>query len=151
KLNALAFAGLAFGFLAALSQLPWPDLGMYQVVIAWALAFAGLVVWTALSGVLTRMTFLELSELRPARLREGMKGLTRRTVRLLFAVLLGLGGVVLLLGLLRWATAWLLAPYEMPWPLLRDLTANVLTVLSLVLEFVLWPLFGLAFLLSPIL
>ena len=58
--------------------------------------------------------------------------------------------VVLLVGL-RWATAWLLAPYDMPWPLAREVTANIFTMASLVLEFALWPLFGLAFLLAPVL
>lgn len=151
KLTALVYAGCALGLLGALARLPWPDLGMYQVVLAWALAGAGLVVTAALSGVLTRMTYVELSELRPARLREGVQGLTRRTVRLLLALVWAVGWVVLLLAGLRWATAWLLAPYDMPWPLARLLAANVLTCASLLLEFALWPLFGLAFLLAPIL
>ncbi len=151
KLTALVYAGFMLAILAALSRLPWPDLGMYQVAIVWVFAFAGLVTVTALSSVLTRMTYLELSELRPARLREGLTGLTGRTMRLLSALLLALGGVVLLIVGLRWATAWLLAPYDMPWPLVREVTANVFTMASLILEFALWPLFGLAFLLAPVL
>ena len=151
KLIALVYAGFVLAILAALSRLPWPDLGMYQVAITWVLAFAGLVTVMALSGVLTRMTYVELSELRPALLSEGLTGLTRRTVRLLLTLLVALGGVVLLLVGLRWATAWLLAPYDMPWPLLRELTANIFTMASLVLEFALWPLFVLAFLLAPVL
>lgn len=151
KLTAMMYAGVVLGALAALSRLPWPDLGMFQIVIPWALALAGVVVATALSGVLTRMTFVELSELRPARLREGVLGLSRRTIRLLLAVTLALGGVVLLLGGLRWATAWLVAPYDLPWPLAREVIADIFTVASLVLELALWPFFGLAFLLGPIL
>ena len=87
KLTALVYAGFVLAILAALSRLPWPDLGLYQVAIAWVLALAALVTVTALSGVLTRMTYLELSELRPAQLREGLTGLTGRTVRLLLALL----------------------------------------------------------------
>ncbi len=126
-------------------------LSLYQVAIPWVLAFAGLVTVAALSGVLTRMTYVELSELRPALLREGLTGLTGRTVRLLLTLLVALGGVAFLLVGLRWATAWLLAPYDMPWPLARELTANIFTMASLVLEFALWPLFVLAFLLAPVL
>jgi hypothetical protein len=151
KLTAMVYTALALGILAALFLLPRPDLGLFQVLPAWLLASAALLVTAALSGVLTRMTFLELSELRPARLREGLEGLTRRTVRLLLALAVGLGVLVLLLGGLRSATAWLLAPYDMPLPLVRETTANSLTVVSLVLEFALWPLFGLSFLLAPIL
>ena len=152
KLTATLYAGVALGGVAALSRLPGPDLGMFQIVIAWVLAFAGLVVVTALSSILTRMTFLELSELRPARLREGVQGLTGRTVRLLFALLFAARrrGTAARAAL-RWATAWLVALYDLPWPLLRGSWPNVFTVASLMLEFALWPLFGLAFLLGPIL
>jgi hypothetical protein len=151
KLNATLCAGLALGVLAALSRLPWPDLGIFQVGIGWGLAFLALVVLAALSSVLTRMTYLELSELRPARLRHGLAGAKRRTLRLLGALLFGLGGYVLLLAGLRWATAWLVAPVDLPWPLLREITANGFTAASLVLEFLFWPLFVLALLLAPIL
>ena len=151
KLTVLVYAGFALGFLAALSRLPWPDLGMYQIVIAWVLAFAGLIVVTALSGILTRMTFLELSELRPARLCEGMHGLSRRTVRLAVGGAVGVGrsgaaprqpalGDGVAGGPLRHAVA-----------IVREIIADIFTVASLVLEFALWPLFGLAFLLGPIL
>src|SRR5262249_22489798 len=143
KLAAAGYAGLGFGALAALSRVPWPDLGAFQVVIPWALGLAALLVFAFLSGVLARMTFIELPELRRARKREGVQGAAGRTVRLLGALAFGVGGVVLVLALLRWATAWLVAPVDWPWPLARAIAADVLTVLSLVLEFVLGPLLGL--------
>jgi len=151
KLAAAGYAGLAFGALAALSRVPWPDLGAFQAVIPWVLGIVALFVFAFLSGVLTRMTFIELSELRPAQKREGVQGAAGRTVRLLGALAFGVGGVVVFLALLRWATAWLVAPVDWPWPLARAVTAEVLTVLNLVLEFVLGPLCGLALLLAPIL
>jgi hypothetical protein len=151
KLSAMVYAGFALGVVAALSWLSWPDLGAFQIVIPWILGFAGVVVVAGLSSVLTQMTFLELSELRPARLREGVMGATGRTVRLLLTLLLGLGIVVLLFAGLRWATVWLMSSNEAAGPLAHEAVANALTVVRLVLEFALWPLFVAAFLLSPIL
>jgi hypothetical protein len=151
KLTAAFVAACGLGAVAGLSRLPWPDLGMFQVAILWVLGACALVVLALLSGVLTRMTYIELAQLRPARVREGMRGLGRRAFRLLLTWTLAMGGVVALLGLLRWATAWL-AIGDLPLPvLLRDIVANLLMIASVVLEFVLGPLFGLALLLGPIL
>src|SRR5260370_14328709 len=55
KLTAMVYTGFILGVLAALSRLPWPDLGLYQVVIAWVVAFARLIAVTALGGVLTAL------------------------------------------------------------------------------------------------
>jgi hypothetical protein len=151
KLTAAAFAGAAFAALAGVAFVPWPDLGGYQAAIPWGLGLAAVLVFALLSSVLTRMVFVELSELRPARKREGLKGAAGRTVRLLAALLFEVGGVVLLLAALRYGTGWLLTSADGSLPAAREAAANVLAVANLVFEFVLAPLFVLSLLLSPLL
>jgi hypothetical protein len=150
KLAAAALAGVACGVVLALAQLPLlaSEAGVYwpRWVLAGALLFG---VLTVLSGLLTNLTYIEVSRLRRARWREGRAGLGRLTLRLALAWLLTAGAAGGLIVLLRCLPGVLLdqAP---PGPA-ADGAAAAAAAVGLVLEVVLWPVFGFALLLPPIL
>jgi hypothetical protein len=135
--------------LAAVSPLPITDLGAWGGAPAWCLAAAALVVAAAVDAVLTRMTYVELSRLRPAGWGESLGGLAGLALRLAVAAGLVLAVVIGLIVLLRWLPYWVLAagqPGEVP----RQTAVDVLVVGTILAEVALWPFFALALLLGPI-
>lgn len=84
KLRAAALGGLLLGAIASLSQFGWfapsltPGLG-------WLLPVAALLIWSALSAALSKMTFAELSRLRPATWGDAAEGGFGSTVHLFVA------------------------------------------------------------------
>src|SRR5262249_21611235 len=112
------------------------------------LAAAALLVVAATTGLLTRLTYVELARLRPARWGEGLSGLDFLTARLAVTQGLVAGGTLGLIALLRWLPAWLLAGHPGP---ARETWAAVATVVGLVLEVCLWPVCVFVLLLGPIL
>src|SRR5262245_5569986 len=74
KLKAAAFAGLLLGGLASLTNLPRFGFAAWPPGLGWLLVLAGVVVWSWLAVVLSKMTFVELSRLRPATWSDGLSG-----------------------------------------------------------------------------
>ena len=151
KLAAAALAGLASGVvLASWSQAPEmsfeaPALWARTVVVAILL----LAVVTAAAGMLTRMTFYELSRMRPANWREGATGLAGTAGRIAAAQLLTAGLAILVIVYLRLLPRFLLDYY--PPGGAGQAVAAGLAAGGMIVELVLWPIVGFALLLPPIL
>jgi hypothetical protein len=145
KLVAIAVSGLLLGGLFALAQYPLPDLGGARLWFNIVLGLLAGLVTAATGAFLTRATFVELSELRPAKPEEVRAGWTTRTIRLFVAQLLTAGVAVGLIALLR----GLPLPGEEP-TLAWQITAHVAVVMSIVGEVVLWAVVLLTMLLAPI-
>jgi hypothetical protein len=148
KMEAAALAGLCLGFLLALYLLPAVRSAPRSAGFDWYLAAAALLVVAATTGLLTRLTYVELSRLRPARWREGLAGLDFLTARLGVTQGLVVGGTLGLIALLRWLPTWLLAGGASP---AREVWAAVAVVVGLVLEVCLWPVCVFVLLLGPVL
>ncbi len=150
KLMPIVLSGLLLGGLFAFSQYAVSDLGaarLWTNVIL--LALAGMVL-AATSAHLTRTTFVELSQLRPARPTEVQPGWSRRTLRLYVAQLLTVGVSIGLVLFLRALPQWLLpgeaTPNAEQWLAAASLAAAVAVVSSVVL----WAVILLTLLLAPI-
>jgi hypothetical protein len=148
KLLAAALAGLLLGALLALYLLPAVRAAPRSAGFDWYLAAAALLVVAATTGLLTRLTYVELARLRPARWREGLTGLDFLTARLAVTQGLVAGGTLGLIALLRWLPTWLLAGEP---GAAREAWAGAAVVVGLVLEVCLWPVCAFVLLLGPIL
>jgi hypothetical protein len=151
KLFVAALAAILLSGLLAIEEIalfhrsgPWP-------VLAWGMVVLTFLVLACATGLITQLTYVELSRLRPARWQEGLTGLAGLTLRL--AVLFGIvgGSVWGLIVLLRWLPIWLLPGSASSWSAARQAAADVALVLSMVFETLLWPLCFLAWLAAPIL
>jgi hypothetical protein len=94
KLAASFLVGLVLGVLLALGRLSSSsqlDLGMSG---SWALVGGSWLVVVLLGALLTRMTYVEVSHLRPARWRDGFAGFGGLTLRLLVSQTVVVGSVV---------------------------------------------------------
>ncbi|HZY89560.1 MAG TPA: hypothetical protein VFE78_32360 [Gemmataceae bacterium] len=150
KLLAAGLTGLLLGFLLALYRLPAVRSAPRSAGFDWYLAAAALLLVAATTGLLTRLTYVELARLRPARWREGLTGLDFLTVRLAVTQGLVVGSTLGLIALLRWLPTWLLAGAGAEGGA-REVWAAVAVVAGLVLEVCLWPVCVFALLLGPIL
>jgi hypothetical protein len=152
KLRPAAGAGLAAGLIVVLGQLlpalvavPWPPL----VAIGQVLALLLVAAWCA--TVVGGLTYYEQAHLRPARWSEAMTGLLRHVVQLAIANVLVVGGVLLVIWLLRGVPEWLISTEGLDWPAeTRQALAAAGTVVRFLGEVFLWPVLGLAVLLGPI-
>jgi hypothetical protein len=151
KLAAAAVAGLLLGFLLALYRLPALRAAPRSAGFDWYLAAAALLIVAATTGLLSRLTYVELARLRSARWREGLAGLDFLTVRLALTQGLVVGGTLGLIALLRWLPTWLLAGAAPDTEATREAWAGVAVVVGLVLEVCLWPVCVFVLLLGPIL
>jgi hypothetical protein len=151
KLAAAGVAGLACGLVLALAQLPPLD---FEAGAPWArwlpAAAVVLVCATVAAALVTRMTFIEVSRLRPARWREARAGLVRVSVRLFVAVALTAGVAAALILLLRWLPELLLRQAG-EGASAATVAAGAVAVVGMIVEVALWPVFGFALLLPPIL
>lgn len=152
KLAIAALGGLVLGIVLALYRAGWLELGAPGNAVA--ASVAGVIVLLVVVfevGLLNQLTYLELSQLRPARWREGLADLGYLTFRLLLAYLLLLLVVSLVVGGLLWLSFFLLAASDSggnPWQAGAAVTAGVLSLLGMVL---LLPLFCVSLLLGPVL
>jgi hypothetical protein len=113
-------------------------------------ALGFLLIWACCSALLTQMTFLELSRLRPGRRAEIATGVRRNLFRLLIAQLAVGGTAIAAIVFLRWVPAWLLdsrPPEALGGP---EVFAGTLTAVALVLQVLLWPVLGFTLLLAPL-
>jgi hypothetical protein len=118
----------------------------------WAvIGLAGLVASAMGTALLSNMTYVELSRLRPARWSDATSGFLALTFRVALSQLLTAGGILLLIGLSYWLPQWLLTADDFANPVVRDVLASVAVSGGLVLVVLLWPLFGFTLLLGPIL
>jgi len=149
KLAIAALAGLLGGLAFAAANLlessvEWPWL-------PWVVA--GILCWLILAccgALLTQMTFVEVSRLRPARWAETTAGLARTVFRLAVTQLLVGGPTIAALVVLRQTPSWAMGPSgpegsgEVEW------TAAVVTAVALVLQVFVWPVLGFTLLLAPV-
>jgi hypothetical protein len=150
KLMPIALSALLLGALFALSQYAVSDVGAARLWFNGVLAALAGLVLAASSAHLTRTTFVELSQLRPARPTEVQPGWLRRTLRLFIAQLLTAGVGIGLVFLLRALPHWLLPSQETPnadqWLAAASLAAATAAVGSVIL----WPVILLTLLLAPV-
>jgi hypothetical protein len=146
KLVVASLAGLLLGMALAVGSSP-----ALPAEVAWSLAGVVLLVLAFTAGLVTRLTYVELSRLRPARWHEGLAGIGLLTVRLV--VVLGLvgGGAWGLIVLLRWLPWWLWPAEGADGGAGREAAAAAALCLGMLLEVCLWPVFPFACLLPPIL
>jgi hypothetical protein len=117
---------------------------------AWA-ALAMLVFGSIATALLTRMTFVEVSRLRPARWREAFKGLAGLSIRLSIAQLVVAGNTMLIVELLRYLPVFFLYDNPLKEVVRDDVMATVAVVVAMLAEVLQWPVYGLSLLLAPIL
>jgi hypothetical protein len=150
KLTIAAAGGLLGGGVVLARHLLQPSsLDLPGLLLSWfAVAAALFLIGGVCTALLTQMTFVELSRLRPARLREATARLGLFASRLILCHLL-VGGSMLLAIFGTYALGeWVLGQdVEGPGPTMLAAAANVL---RLILEVILWPTLSLTLLLSPI-
>jgi hypothetical protein len=150
KLGAAALAGVALGALAGVATFLPAPFTLRPTGWGWLLAAGAVLVLAGLSAVLTKLTYVELSRLRPARWREGLRGAAGVTLRLALAWLV-IGALIggLIAGA-RWLPGRLLeiaAEGDDSW----RVPAHAAVAAGAALELVLWPLLVLLLALGPVL
>jgi hypothetical protein len=151
KLLIGVLAGLLLGALFALERAAWFEQDSPWRAMAWLLLAVGLVAFDVLTGLLTRLTYLELARQRPARWSEGLQGLGRLTVWMVVSHLLVWAGAWGLIVLLRWLPFWLSPGTERTGSMGQQLLAGTALALGMLGEALLWPLFFFWSLLPPLL
>jgi hypothetical protein len=146
KLVLTALAALLGGVLLAVLDSGLVDPLLPQAWQRGSLAGTVLVLLAAVTvSLLTRMTYLEVATLRPARWREVREGLWYATARVLLAWLLVGGPIAAVFVVLSRLPGWLLA---VGGP--SGLAAPVASGAALVVETLLWPVPILGLLLAPL-
>jgi hypothetical protein len=150
KLAAAALAGLCSGAVLAAARLPLLEIEGETPWVRWLVAgIALLVIVNAGAGLITRMTFLELSRMRPARWREGVTGLAGTTFRMAVAQVLTMGLAACLIAMQRYLPGLLIE--ATPGSSDTAAAAAALAAGGMLFQIVLWPVFVVALLLPPIL
>jgi hypothetical protein len=152
KLRIAAAAALLGGILVAVFQTGWLATLPNGPLIGWGVGGVLLLLLFAVaSALVTQMTYLELSRLRPARWKEMRAVLGWPAFRLLGTSAL-IAAILLAIAALHGLPAWLLNGVEGNEGVgLRETVAAGAAVVALLVEVVLWPLAALGLLLAPIL
>jgi hypothetical protein len=141
--SALVWA--VFGNINPPEKLPWSVL---PGALALLFVFLGAI---AANVILTQMTYLELSRLRPAAWTEARVGLVGFARRLFVAFLLAGGSVVAAIVFLhRWNLHDFAGAAGGYFHLPPTFVAEILSIVSLLLEVVLWAVLPFTFLLGPV-
>jgi hypothetical protein len=151
KLLVVTLSGLIIGFVFALFRLTYIELETLGSGTGWALAGGALLlVGAACIGLLTQLTYVELSQLRPAKWSEGFIRMGRLTVRVALVQVLVVGLLVGLGVLLHWLARSQPAARGtlLGW---TDIAAVASLLGALLAEVALVPLFCLSLLLAAIL
>jgi hypothetical protein len=152
KIVAGCIAGVITGVLVAFVRMFPHFAAVGRLPLAWLIAgVIGLVVYALCNVVLAQMTFVELSRLRPARWSETVAGLPGLWLKLFFGYVIT--AAIPLLGIrgVRWL-AWQMTverPAWLHWA--AGIDPDVVRVVAMMIEMVLWPMLSFAFLLAPIL
>jgi hypothetical protein len=137
---------VAIGFMLGASLEPpwsWALLGV--------LGLAVLVVMVVSNVVLTQMTYTELSRLRPATWAEARAGWLPYSLRVLVAFAIAAGGTIGVILLLRWLPEqWPVWTEDDRYNNIREVGAQVIAVVGLLLEVILWAVLGFTLLLAPV-
>jgi hypothetical protein len=151
KLSAAAWTGAVGGALAGLAWLPFFSFEIDPPGPGWLLVLGELLLLAWLTGVLSRLTFSELSRLRPARWGDALRGSASLTLRLVLLLLLGAVVVAGLALAARWLPGYLLesagSDAASGWAIL----VHVVAVAALVVEALAWALLLLLLPLGPLL
>jgi hypothetical protein len=115
-------------------------------------ALALVIIGVICTVLVTQMTYVELSRLRPARWVEARSGLIGFSLRLFFALAVAAGLPLGAIIFLRWFPG-VLADMEFldRFAFVRSMGADVSTAIAMILEIVLWPVLGFTLLLGPVL
>jgi hypothetical protein len=149
KLLVACVTGVLGGVLVALAETLQGTPGLPWSWLSWPVAgLVFLVLGAVCDGLLTQMTHVELSNLRPARWTEAASGLVRLSLRLGLAFLLTAGVAVLAIVLLRLLPSWAAGLRGPAW--WTGLCQYGSAVVGMVLEILLWPVVGFSLLLGPI-
>lgn len=151
KLLLGGIAGLLLGALFALERTAWFEADNRWRALIWTLLAVGLIGFDGLAALLTRLTYIELARLRPARWREGLDGLGRLTVWVVVAQSIVCGAAWGSIVLLRWLPFWLGPSVEDEWSWSQQIFGGIALSVGMVLETLLWSLFVLWWLLPPLL
>ena len=152
KLTFALSGGLALGLLAALTPLRPADFGQSGTELPWLFTGAAVLLVAALvTSLLTRMTFVELSRLRPARRQEVVAGLPSLTARVAVCQLLVMGGTLMVIGLLRRLPPLVLPAGVADGSPPQEWGATTAVAAAVLAELALWPVFSFALLLPPLL
>jgi hypothetical protein len=145
-------ATLLLGLLFAFAPLNPLDFSQQRGSLDRALvALAVLVVGSVATALLTRMTFVEVSRLRPARWGEALGGVFGLSFRLGLAQLVVTGNTLLILEVLRILPKDFLDGALSRSVVSPQVAATVAAIVAMVAEVLQWPIFGLSLLLAPIL
>lgn len=144
KIQATLLAGGLLGIVGGLISLSRSNLAGGG---RWVLVMLGLVVLSWMCVVLVRMTYVELSRLRPARWKDTWSGMVRMTVRLSIVLALGIGLLGGLLTLLREMPGWLQEPMGGGSSLVGQMPSKIVVFLTVPGQVVVW---GLGILLLPL-
>jgi hypothetical protein len=144
-------AGLFLGGLFALQPADW--LARENGLLAWTWIQAGVAVVALdfLTVILVKLTYVELSRLRPALWSEARVGIGRATLRTVLTQVVLLGAAWGLMVFLRWLPYWLGPGPDESGSVPRQSAAGAALALGMVLESVLWVVFFFWWLLPPIL
>jgi hypothetical protein len=150
KLASAALAGLCSGAVMAAAGLPLLEIEGETPWVRWlAAAVLLLAIVNAGAGMITRMTVVELTRMRPARWRDGFTGLVGTTFRMAVAQVLTMGVAACLIAMQRYLPGLLIEST----PGSRDTAASAAVIAAggMLFQIVLWPVFVVALLLPPIL
>ena len=151
KLLLGVIAGLLLGIVFLLLRTAWFERDRGSLATVLSLLAVGLVVFDGLTALLTRLTFVELARLRPARWREGLDGLGRLMVWMVASQAIVWGAVWGLIVLLRWLPFWLGPGPEEAWNKSQQILAGSVLALGMVGEALLRLVFFFWWLLPPLL
>ncbi len=152
KLLITAAAGVVIGAIlafvaSAAKYLPWST----SMWIWGGAALAVLVVMVAAVVPITQMTYVELSRLRPSRWREARSKWLPFAMNLFIAYVIVGGGAAAAIFFLRWLpTQFALAEQPEALQAEPNMGAAFLSIATLLLEMLIWPIAGFTFLLAPI-
>jgi hypothetical protein len=134
-------AGLLLGTLFLLERGAWFERDSHWSATAWSLLAVCLALFAGLTGLLTRLTYIELSRLRPARWRQGLDGLGQLTIWVVVSTLIVWGAVGGLIVLLRWLPFWLGPGSEQLPSESQQILGGTVLVLAMIGEVLLYPVF----------
>lgn len=152
KIGVALFATLILGLLFAFAPLQPLEFSQQSRSLDRALAaLAVLIVGSVAVALLTRMTFVEVSRLRPARWGEAIKGVPGLSFRLAFVQLVVAGNTLLALEVLRMLPGIFLVKDPLEGYLPHGQASIFAAIVAMAAEVLQWPVYALSFLLAPIL
>ncbi len=152
KITVALAATMVLGLLFAFAPIEPLEFSKQSSSVDRALAaLAVLLVGSVATALVTRMTFVEVSRLRPARWGEAFSGLGGLSFRIAFVQIVVTGATLLLLEVLRLLPGILLGGnLEVP-QVEPEVSATVAAIGAMAAEVLQWPVFGFSLLLAPIL